>query len=85
MAGLTLGSHIHSVFPSGTVVQARPEAKVALHGRGPGTKLAGAAAASGTVGAAGLSLTGLDPSTPYVLSGTVGGQRRVIYAQSEAT
>jgi len=85
MAGLTLGSHIHSIFPSGTAVQARPESKVALHGRGSGTTLAGSSAASGTVGAAGLSLTGLDPSTSYVITGTVGGQRRQIYAMSDAS
>jgi hypothetical protein len=84
MAGLALGAHIHQVFPAGTAVQAREEAKVALHGRGPGAKLAGSAKASGSVGAGGLSLTGLDPSTPYVLTGVVAGQRRQVYATSDA-
>jgi hypothetical protein len=85
MAGLTIGSRIHSIFPSGTVVQARPEAKVALQGRGPGTKVAGTATASGTVGAAGLTLTGLDPSAFYILTGVVNGELRRIQAMSESS
>jgi hypothetical protein len=85
MAGLTI-QRCHQTFPPGTVVQARPEAKVALHQRGHGNKVAGAAAASATVQSTvpHLSFTGLDPSTFYVLTGVVGGGLRRIQAMSEA-
>jgi hypothetical protein len=87
VAGLTI-QRCHQTFPPGTVVQARPEAKVASPAsRGHGNKVAGAAAASATVQNAvpHLSFTGLAASTFYILTGVVGGELRRIQAMSEAT
>jgi hypothetical protein len=91
MAGLTLGSRINSIWPDGTVVQARRESQVAMHGRydhqpGTETQPAGPAAqATATVTGGALTFSGLDASTPYVLTGIVGGKVRRIHATSEAT
>jgi len=62
-----------------------------MHGRydhQPGTEQqpAGPAAqASATVTGGALVFSGLDASTPYVITGVVGGKLRRIYATSEAT
>ena len=85
MAGLVI-QRCHDRFPAGTVVQARAESKVALHSRGSGNKLAGAALASATVQPTvpHLAFSGLPPETPLVLTGVVGGQLRRLHAMSEA-
>ncbi len=86
MAGLVI-QRCHQTFPPGTVVQARPGAKVAVYGRGHGNKVAGAAQASATVQSTvpHITFTGLDPSTFYMLTGVVGGQLRRLHAMSEAS
>ena len=83
MAGLVI-QRCHDRFPPGTVIAARPAAKVAPSGhfknKAPGS------AVQATVASAvpHLTFAGLDPSTPHVLTAVVGGELRRLYATSEA-
>jgi hypothetical protein len=72
MAGLNLPASRNDVFPEGTVVSARRASQVARHDDRNGQVPGPAAVASGTVTAGALALTGLDASTPHVLSAVIG-------------
>jgi hypothetical protein len=93
MAAITLGPHVAQIWPVGTTVEARPEARVVMHqrgrrgesGSGKHSDLGGAAAiTSAAVTGSGLSLShaGLEAGVSYILSGVVGGELRTIQASA---
>ena len=84
MAGLVI-QRCHDRFPAGTVVAARPAAKVApsahFKNKVPGSAVQATLASA----VPHLTFAGLDASTPSVLTAVVGGELPRLYPTSEAT